>query len=111
MLDRFLSLSDALRPEYSATLGTSSEQQADSVILDGKPLPPFLRAIYSNVQGTPAGIQEQSLMDFIPGYRLIHISELEACHETCAKIEGSRQFLPFLANYSSDFWLLRRICG
>lgn len=104
MFDRFLSLSDRLRPEFSASLGTSSQRQTDSVTLDGNPLPAFLRAIYSKVQGTPAGIQEQSLMDFIPGYRLIHISELEGCYETCAKIMDSRQFLPFLANYSSDFF-------
>ena len=104
MLGRFLSLSDELRPQYSASLGTSSQKIAESVALYGKPLPTFLRSIYSKVQGTLAGIQQQWLMDFIPGYRLIHITELAACHDACASIQGGQQFVPFLANYSSDFF-------
>ena len=103
MLDKFLSLSDKLRPKFSASLGASNEVQANSILINGKPLPLFLREIYLRVEGTRSGITEQSLMDFLPGYRLIHAQELVSNFETCSKIEGSGNYLPFLANYSSDF--------
>ena len=80
-----------------------SEFQAHTDFTTG-PLPTFVSDIYSLVMGTPRSIEDQTLMDFIPGYLLIHLAELEE-HWGIANslLDTNRLYIPFLANYSSDY--------
>ncbi|QDV16051.1 hypothetical protein Pan153_06720 [Gimesia panareensis] len=104
MLSEYLLLSDQMRPGYSASLGSANVASEKEFLQEHKTLPDFFIRLYSEVEGTRAGIEDQSLMDFLPGYRLIHWAELRDCCETCHKILGIDGYYPFLANYSSDFY-------
>ncbi len=108
MLQQFVALADMHRPGYSASLGHSTHQQAQGTLLGKQALPDFLLDIYSNVAGTPWSVNDQTLMDFVPGFRLIHIAELLANYESCHVAWGIPECMPFLANYSSDFVLWNR---
>lgn len=104
MLEEFLALSETLRPGYTASLGTSISIAERDAAVAGVSIPPFLADVYSQVAGTRAGISEQTLMDFIPGYRLIHVQEIAANYQDCIAMDREEGFIPFLANYSSDFF-------
>lgn len=105
----FLKLSAELRPDYIASLGTgdnASNTQITTVLPDA---PDLLKAIYSTVSGTSSEEEEPRLIEFIPGYRLIHIHEYETEMKVLAGIleEKGHQvdgvILPILTNYGSDF--------
>ena len=76
-----------------------------------RPVPEIYREIYSTFAGTPRDVKEQKLMDFIPGYRLIHIDELEAECNTFMRMVGSDAICknqmetatPLLADYASNY--------
>lgn len=104
----YLELSAELRPNYTASLGTSTKGSA--AITDLVPdAPDLLKVIYSHVAGTSSGEEEPSLIEFIPGYRLIHITEYEQEMQVLAGIleekghTGGGQIFPLLTNYGSDF--------
>ena len=103
MFTKFLVLSDQLRPQYSKSLGTASNARANMELVKKKRLPDFLLEIYSQVEGTRADISDQTLMDFLPGFRLIHFSEFDANFEICRRRDATEDLIPFLGNYSSDF--------
>lgn len=105
LLEEFFKLSDKVRPNYSKSLGKSSGLPLITKF-DVNSYPLFLDTIYTSVQGTLRDIEDQKLMDFIPGYYLIHESQLEDSLKIQNKIlDGfsSKKLIPFLANYSSDF--------
>jgi hypothetical protein len=106
MLDRYLDLSNGLRPGFGAGLGRSSEQRWRSELgARVTKFPSFLRDIYSSVEGTDPDAPDQLMADFVPGFRLIHLSELLAETDAARKIySGAGQVFPFLANYSSDYY-------
>ena len=104
----YLTLSAELRPDYIASLGVSEEGRAS--ITDILPeAPELLKAIYSRVSGTSSDEEEPSLIEFVPGYRLIHIDEYaqemqvlsQILEEKGQQVEGT--VLPILTNYGSDF--------
>ena len=68
----YLSLSAQMRPDYTTSLGTSGD--ITRVVPEA---PELLKTIYSTVSGTSSNQDEPSLVEFIPGYRLIHIEEYE----------------------------------
>jgi len=115
-LPDFLDLSEMLRPEYSISLGCSSPQAAAAVRIDGEPLPPFLLELYGLVQGTRfvadarPGEIDATLLDFLPGYRLLHIDELAeqtaACRALGIAAEGlpADGWFPFLSNHADDYF-------
>jgi hypothetical protein len=72
LFNKFLEMSDLLRTDYSMSLG-KAEENWQQIIHPTLEFTSLFQVIYSNVQGTRRGIKEQKLMDFIPGYRLIHI--------------------------------------
>ncbi len=78
LLGRFLAFSDVVRPGYSETLGVSSEAlfRAASARLPG--CAERLGPIYREVLGTVSPSCSEALADFIPGYRLLPLSELTA---------------------------------
>jgi hypothetical protein len=103
----FLSLSAQHRPDYIASLGKGSDAGNQGLPLTEAP--ELLQAIYSTVSGTSNNEEEASLIEFIPGYRLIHVDEYEQEMKVLAGIlEEKGQtlegvVLPILTNYGSDF--------
>lgn len=103
----FLKLSADLRSDYIASLGQGDNEAKITAIFPEAP--ELLKAIYSTVSGTSSEEEEPSLIEFIPGYRLIHINEYEAELKILAGIleEKGHQvdgvILPILTNYGSDF--------
>ncbi len=76
-------------------------------------LPKSLVEIYRFASGTKSSVEDQRLMDLVPGFRLIHKEELHS--ETQAflnlykKKEG--EYFPFLADYSSCYRAVRQSDG
>lgn len=103
----YLKLSADLRPDYIASLGKGDNEAKITAIFPEAP--ELLKAIYNTVSGTSSEEEEPSLIEFIPGYRLIHINEYEAEMKILAGIleEKGHQvdgvILPILTNYGSDF--------
>jgi hypothetical protein len=103
MIADFLKHSDAVRPGYSATLGSSGIQSIPATLL--AELPDWLKELYAQVSGTPADITDQRMMDFIPGYRLIEARELDGLRDAVRRQYGeiADRAIPFLVNYSDDY--------
>lgn len=103
----YLKLSADLRPDYIASLGKGDNEAKITAIFPE--VPELLKAIYSTVSGTSSEEEEPSLIEFIPGYRLIHIDEYEAEMKILAGIleekghQADGVILPILTNYGSDF--------
>jgi len=104
-----LRLAGLFRPQYPQSLGSNMSNWEDVFKKLNKPIPKLFRAIYSNVSGTERDIKEQEVMDFTPGYRLIHISELIQENDNLKNILTDEKYsdneivIPVLANYSSDY--------
>lgn len=105
----FLKLSGELRPNYIASLRSRPEDSNSSISSIVPEVPELLEVIYSTVSGTGSDEEEPSLIEFIPGYRLIHIKEYKQEMQVLAGIleEKGHQtdgvILPVLTNYGSDF--------
>jgi hypothetical protein len=108
-LQEYLQLSASLRPEYIASLGTGAEGGDSRIGLIVPEPPELLKAIYSTVSGTSSEAEEAHLIEFVPGYRLIHMDEYGQEMKVLAGIlEEKGQpvdglVLPILTNYGSDF--------
>lgn len=105
----YLKLSAQLRPDYIASIGqvgNEGEAQIRALLPEA---PALLKAIYSTVSGTSSEEEEASLIEFIPGYRLIHINEYEEEMKVLTGILEEKGhhpegvILPILTNYGSDF--------
>ncbi|PXX37829.1 SMI1/KNR4 family protein [Undibacterium pigrum] len=110
LIDELLSLCDQIRPGYRESLGRGlprieAEQRLKTIIKSSVDIPELFLEIYCQVDGTLRDVADQKVMDFIPGYRLIHIDELEEEFQKFMAILGPSRHhnFPFLANYSSDF--------
>lgn len=108
----YLQLSDNLRPGYLASLGSGSEEKAlqlGNAAGNDAEVPDLLKAIYSAVAGTSSEEEEPSLIEFVPGYRLIHMDEFAEQTKVLEGILESKGHaaeglvLPILTNYGSDF--------
>ncbi|CQR52751.1 hypothetical protein [Paenibacillus riograndensis] len=109
LFQEYLELSARLRPDYTASLG-SGQGEGQPAVSDIVPdAPQLLQAIYSQVSGTSSDEEEPSLIEFIPGYRLIHIQEYAQEVKVLESIleekgySGGGTVLPVLTNYGSDF--------
>lgn len=106
---QFLNLSGQLRPDYIASLGIPTEGGLSTISGAISEVPDLLTAIYSSVSGTNSDEEEPSLIEFIPGYRLIHIGEYQQEMQVLARILEEKEqhvdgvILPILTNYGSDF--------
>lgn len=111
LLVELISLSDKMRCGYKSSLGISHQAWEQVLTNITRPVPEIYREIYSTFAGTPRDVKEQKLMDFIPGYRLIHIDELEAECNTFMRMVGSDAICknqmetatPLLADYASNY--------
>ena len=79
-----ISLSDQMRCGYKISLGIPHQAWEEILTNINHSVPQIYREIYSTFAGTRRDLEEQKLMDFIPGYRLIHIEELEAEYDAFA---------------------------
>ncbi len=105
--DKLLIKSEILRPGYVASLGNGVGEDAAKLIgnmlgkLDEK-IPYGVCEIYGKVKGTEHQISEQKYMDLVPGYRLIHINEIE---EAVTHIHSAGYgIFPILADYSGNYF-------
>lgn len=105
LFEEFLALSTQLRSGYLKSIGEKNDSWIDLFHEISDDIPELFRVIYSKVSGTKRGIREQALMDFVPGYRLIHICELgeESAGLNEMYHDKAQTVIPFLANYSSDY--------
>ncbi|MFF2912125.1 hypothetical protein [Paenibacillus sp. NPDC057934] len=109
LFQEYLQLSDSLRPGYSASLGSGHEGREDQLAAILPEMPELLKAIYNTVSGTNREEEEPSLIEFVPGYRLIHKDEYEQEMKVLAEILAEKDqpaeglILPILTNYGSDF--------
>lgn len=107
----YLSLSDNLRNGYQNSLGTSHPVWKETFAAIVPVVPPFFETIYGKVEGTYKDIDNQEYMDFTPGFRLIHINELESEFHTLLQMlepddvseSQIKTIIPFLADYSSCY--------
>lgn len=111
LFDEFLSLSDKMRKGYRNSLGNSYPTWENFFTKITPLIPEVFQMIYGKAAGTYRDIANQKYMDFLPGYRLIHIEELEKEYHTLlqllelenvyeAQIEMT---IPLLADYSSSY--------
>jgi len=104
-----LKLAGQLRPKYPQSLGDKTYKWEDTVKEFVSNIPEIYSVIYSNVSGTKRNIKEQDIMDYTPGYRLIHISELPEEKKKLDSVLNHKGdvdgevVLPLLSNYSNDF--------
>ena len=111
LLIEFISLSDKLRCGYKDSLGVSYQAWEQIITNMNQSVPEIFREIYSRFAGTHRNTEQQKLMDFIPGYRLIHIEELEDEYSALSRMMESYDLhknrievvIPLLADYSSDY--------
>ena len=111
LVKEYLSLSDIMRKGYKDSLGTESQAWNETLSRLSPVVPDVFKAIYEEVSGTYRGIDNQTYMDFVPGYRLIHIEELEKEYHTLLQMLASddiceariRTIIPLLADYSSCY--------
>lgn len=111
LLIEFLSLSDNMRFGYKSSLGTAYQEWKKIIAAITQPVPEIFQEIYSRFAGTCKDVPNQKYIDFIPGYRLIHIRELEKEYYTLLHlIKADNIYLPqinvivpLLADYSSCY--------
>lgn len=91
------------RPNLEKAIGYCAKVSECPVTVDAS-IPSILSNMYRTVTGTLASIEDQSVMDIIPGLRLIHHTELQ---NEIGKFSDMYTDLichvPFLADYSSCY--------
>lgn len=111
LFSEFLSLSDKMRTGYKNSLG-KSRPTWESFFTEITPaIPEVIRVIYGEVAGTHRDIAIQKYMDFVLGYRLIHIEELKKEYHTLLGLldlddvceARIKTIIPLLADYSSSY--------
>ncbi|GGF90163.1 hypothetical protein GCM10010912_39170 [Paenibacillus albidus] len=109
LFQEYLRLSAEQRPNYIASLGAGDEACTTSLAELVPQVPELLEAVYSTVAGTGSDEEDPSLVEFIPGYRLIHREEYAQEMQVLAGVlqekgqETEGVILPLLTNYGSDF--------
>lgn len=91
------------RPSMEEAIGYCAKVSERSVMSDAS-TPPVLSNMYRIATGTLASIEDQSVMDIIPGLRLIHHAELQNEIKQFTDMYTDLMFhVPFLADYSSCY--------
>lgn len=111
LLAEFISISDKMRLGYKNSLGTTHQAWEQIIGAINQYIPELFQEIYSRFAGTYRDIQEQKYMDFIPGYRLIHINELKGEYNNLTYLLRADDIcnsqvnivMPLLADYSSCY--------
>lgn len=111
LFSEYLSLSDKIRVGYKSSLGSSHSSWKNFFTGITPTIPEVIEAIYGKVAGTHRDIAIQKNMDFVPGYRLIHIEEIEREFHTLIGLldldsvceARIKTIIPLLADYSSSY--------
>ena len=91
------------RPKMEEAIGYYTKVSACSATTDAS-VPSVLSNMYRIVTGTPASIDDQSVMDIIPGLRFIHYAELKNEIRLFSDMYTNLvSHVPFLADYSSCY--------
>ena len=101
LFSEILSLAIAQRPALAEAIGFSGTEARR----DARGVPSEIAPLYRVASGTPRGIADQSVMDIVPGFRLIHQAELPT--ETASfrdAYPALGTLYPFLADYSSCYY-------
>jgi len=102
---KYLNLSNSFRKKYKDSINFNPTKDVRINI------PTPLNSIYSLADGTKYEVENQSLMDFIPGFLLIHTTEYNEFVNklnTILNEKDKNKFYPILVNYSSDFYALNK---
>ncbi len=108
---KYLALCEQSRHGYVNSLNTAHVDWQSKLTKIMDPIPELLQVLYRTCQGTYRTIEDQTRMDFVPGYRLIHIDEL---YETCILLNGMitkqecqacniAHIIPFLSDNASNY--------
>jgi len=111
LFDKYLSLSDKMRNGYQNSLGNAHPMREKILAAITSDVPKSIKSIYRKVEGTHRDIANQKYMDFVPGYRLIHIEELEYEYHILLRLlelddvceSQIKTICPLLADYSSCY--------
>jgi hypothetical protein len=109
LLNEYLTLSDNMRAGYLKSLSDKKKDWKEIISAVFSYIPELYQVIYETVSGTKKDIAEQGLMDFIPGFRLIHIDELKEEKSNLDELlldydnPEIESVYPLLADYSSGF--------
>ncbi|MCL1994059.1 MAG: SMI1/KNR4 family protein [Spirochaetes bacterium] len=115
LFTEYLEHSEKMRTGYRKSMLPAPKYWKDilSEVMDI--IPEIFEVIYGNVSGTFSATQEQNLLDFTPGYLLIHISEYQkACKDLSAILTALNikdKFYPILRDYSSHFIAIKATTG
>jgi len=105
--ETIIEMADRQRPGYAASIGY---EVGSTHATAG--LPDNLASLFRFAIGTPHEVADQAMMDFLPGYRLMLASEIPAVRKQLHDFYGVDELFnvqsrtPFLANYSSDYYLV-----
>jgi hypothetical protein len=108
LLIEFLQESDKQRPNYSKSLGQPYFISWPDL---KESLPDIMSYIYSKVSGTLYESEDESLVDFLPGYLLIHGDEFEAHKNRFQEVYKKPEFFPVLADYDSGYIAVEESTG
>lgn len=108
---KYLALSEQTRHGYVESLNEADVDWQSKLTKIIDPIPELLQVLYGTCQGTHRTIVNQTHMDFVPGYRLIHIDELYeeyiALHTMITKQECQAShiacIIPILSDDASNY--------
>lgn len=101
----FLDKSEEMRSGYKSSLEPADSDFKSKWTERFERIPELFEEIYSVCGGTSPDISEQSLFDFLPGFRLMQIDEiLEAYENEFKDCEDFDAVIPFLADYDGGYY-------
>ncbi len=111
LFEKYLQLSENKRKGYVGSLGKPAPdalQKLKETI--GNDAPTLLQLIYTTVAGTDPEAVEESFIDFIPGFFIIHIDHWADEYKRVAEELGS-EYLPFLASDEDAYYAINAATG
>lgn len=111
LLEEYLKYSESLRKGFIESLGTPVPDALQTLkAAIGGEVPRLLQEIYTTVAGTQENEVADELIDFIPGFQLIHINQWVDEYEFL-KEEMGENLLPILKGEEGAYYVLHAITG
>ena len=108
LLAEIIRLAEEKRPGFAHAIGYRGGASAT----EPREVPIAVHPLYAVARGTPRTISEQHLMDIVPGFRLIHLSEIEAVSRDLRRTWPELPaHVPFLADYGGCYYLVDSLSG
>jgi hypothetical protein len=121
LIDSLLDELKAKRPDYVQSLGKGLTMDQISSLLSFSPVPDELFAIYMNLCGTaiyhsPPKYRDSRYWDFMPGYGLISIYDLQeefnfllSMKQEISSYPWKPDMIPLLKDFSGSYYCLRNL--